>query len=332
MIYEDVPWWLYVEPPETPPLPWSGEVIPIDVPPVPVDVPIAGPVIHFIGEGEHAVWNDVWNWIKGGASAGASLIEHAEATIANAVLQAIESWVGTALQATGSLINDSFTYAENGLQAINFWTADAISTLFGDVAGITAGLTALEEVIAAIDNSVIPGVFAELEGLIEGVFGDLVGGIDLVKTWAIDNIYDPLSREIAGVEATIPVWAEGALTDAKAYADQLVHSEAAQRAAAIAGIAASVAAITAWVDDCGEPMCQVQGPNTDLGKLFKALHLAADLAIIAALMNMTESELVGFVQQFLNRTGNLIGDVEQFLAPGGETVTGLVASLAKDVV
>ena len=306
-------------------VPVSGEVIPIDVPPVPVDVPVAGPVLHFIGEGEHAVWNDVWGWIKGASKSFADEIVTVEQQIGTAVVNVVEGYVGNELKAFSGFINRAFDYANTGLDAINFWTADALSTVFGDVQGITQGLVDLENIVNAIETHVIPGIFADLLGQIEGVYADLVGGIDLVKTWAIDNIRTPLDAEIRGVEAAIPVWAEGALTDAKAYADQLVHSEAVQRAAAIAGIAASVAAITTWIDDCGEPMCQVQGPKTDLGKLFKALQLAADAALLAELASMNETELIALIQSIAARTGAAIDFVNAEFVLHGKSIGSTIA-------
>ncbi len=323
---DPVPYWL-VDPPEGRYIvPWSGEVIPIDVPPVPVDVPVAGPVIHFIGEGEHAVWNDVWGWIKGGASSVVSTYDQLATAVITDVVHIVESYTGEHLAAISGFINRTFDYAQAGLDAINFWTADAISIAFGDIQGITAGLTELENIVAAIDGTVIPGVFAELSGLIEGVYGDLVGGIDLVKSWAIDTIYTPLDTEIRNVEATIPVWAEGALTDAKAYADQLVHSEALQRAAAIAGIAAAVSALVAESETCTQPMCDTFGPKTDLGKLLKGLQLALAAGALAEIANAKESDVADAITRVASHLATVINTFETQFVTGGGTAAELVAA------
>jgi hypothetical protein len=321
----DVPWWLVAPPPDTPPLPWSGEVVPIDVPPVPVDVPIAGPVIHFIGEGEHAIWDNVWSWVKGTARTVASDVIAIENDILHAAIKVAEAYTGSLLEGLSGFINDTFSYAESGLQLINGYATDALSILFQDVFGIDRAIADLRAIVGAIDNVVIPGVFSELLGDIEGVYADLVGGIDLVKSWAIDTIYTPLDAEIRAAERAIPVWAEGALTDAKAYADDLVHSEALKRAAAIAGIAAAVASIATWVEECGDPMCQTIGPKTDLGKLLKGLALAGDVALFAELANLDEQGLADLLASIGARAAALAGEFESNFASGGETLGGLVA-------
>lgn len=320
----DAPYWTIGFDDAGPRVPWSGEVVPIEVPPVPVDVPVAGPVLHFIGEGERAIWNDVWGWIKGESKSFADQIVAVEQRIGTAVVNVIEGYVGNELKAFSGFINRSFDYAQSGLESINFWTSDALSTVFGDVQGITAGLTELENIVGAIEQHVIPGVFQDLLGRIEGVYADLVGGIDLVKSWAIDNIYDPLTGELGRLERDTVIELERVAADARSYADQLVHNETLARIAAIAGLAAAVDALVVEAETCTTPMCDTMGPNTDLGKLLKGLALATDAAFVAELLRMDERQLAALIQTVVSHFASLVGDFEQFFGGGGETVGGLI--------
>jgi hypothetical protein len=161
----------------------------------------------------------------------------------------------------------------------------------------------------------------------------LVGGaVTGVESWAIDNIYGPLDakieREIAGVRTDVwnltGAWADRLLGD--------IDAEALRRAAAIAAVAAGVAAIAKWIDDCGEPMCQNLGPKTDLGKLLKGLKVAAEVAALGALLQMDANDLARLIHALTARLGAVVGDIETFLGPGGETVAGLIAAATADVV
>jgi hypothetical protein len=287
----DAPYWLvgYVD--LGPRVPWSGEVVPLDVPPVPVDIPVAGPVLHFIGEGEHAVWNDVWGFIKHTATKTVPDIISIEEHVAQFVSNKIESWVGASLQATASFVNDLADYtAATGAAIIGdvayIWTSlqHAIDYLDGAVYAILAD-------VVGIDNIVIPGLESEIKRLGIDVWNLVGHAVDGVESWAIDNIRDPLTAEIEREIASVrtDVWN---LTGA--WVDELtsqINAERLARLAALGAVAAAVAEATTWINDCGEPMCQQLGPKTDLGKFLKGLKVAEWLAILAYLASLDEAKI-----------------------------------------
>lgn len=324
----EIPWWLAGDVPASPPLPWSGEVIPIEVPSVPVDVPIAGPVIHFIGEGEHAAWNDVWGWVKGQAKSVASdVVNLAEQAVAEAV-KISEAYTGSVLQALSGFINDAFDYGTLIAQDAIAFGVNIADVLYADIVTLDADVYKILEDVVGIEGRLIPGLEAEIAKLGIDTF-ELVGaGIDAVKTWAIDNIYDPILRELLRVDTDIrnDVWA---LVGAVAGdIEGLIDAKVAALAATVAGLAAAVAALTIESEECVQEMCATQGPNTDLGKLLKGLSLALDAAAIADLLSLTEPELVQRLTDTISEFGRFVSDIEANFLTGGRTLGATLAGLA----
>ena len=328
----ETPYWLAVDSPETPPLPWSGEVIPIDVPTVPVDIPVAGPVIHFIGAGEHAVWHDVWNWVKGEASSAASSLQNIEQTVANAVTKTIEGYVGSLLQATSSFVNDLADYTYLGIDSLANVAVDTWDHFQTAIDYADAVIYGLLTDVNAIDTIEIPALLGDIGRVAIDTEEAIAGTVDELKVWAIDNIYGPLDALIQQVEVTIPVWAEGALSDAKAYADDLVHSEALQRAAAIAGIAAAVSALVAESETCTQPMCDTMGPNTDLGKLLKGLQAVLAAGALSELTNARESDIADAIRRIGAKGLDVFYTLDRDFIQGGDTLAQTVADELKNLI
>lgn len=74
-------------------------------------------------------------------------------------------------------------------------------------------------------------------------------------------------------------------------------------AVATATAAAKIAQKTAtWVDDCGEPMCETQGPKTDWGKLFRRFGPTALWVLLSAVAASDPKEVeraaIGFADTF----------------------------------
>lgn len=324
----DVPYWIVEHPPAVAIVPWSGEFVPPDAVPVdiPPDIPIAGPVIQYVGNAEHAVWDDVWGFVKGAARQAIPDILAVADQAAQWAVKTAETYTGELLSSFAGFVNDAVNYTHDLGASI----VGDISYIWGDLQGAIdyldgAVYTILADVVgidARIADEIIPDIYHVAIDTEQAI----AGAVDGVETWAIDNIYTPLDALVRQVETAIPVWAEGAYVDAKAYADDLVHSETAKIAAAVAAAVAAAAVATTWIDDCGEPMCQTLGPKTDLGKLFKALQLAGDAALLAELAGMNEADLVALVRTLAARFGGLVTDFERFFDSGNETIGQLVSS------
>lgn len=305
---------------------------PISIPSIPTSIPVVGPAIEFIGNAEHAVWDNVWGWVKGAAQIELSdVIDVADIFVDKAV-RITEEYVGKQLAALSGFINDAFDFAS----AVGSTVADdAWQTslwLWEDIKYLDAAAYTILADVVGIEGHAIPDIIKRLLTLETNTWGLVGGAVAGVEAWAIDNIYGPLDakieREIAGVRTDVwnltGAWVDNLLDD--------INAEALKRAAAIAGVTAAVAAVSAWVVDCGEPMCQTLGPKTDLGKLLKGLKLATELAALTALLEMDEGDLADLIHSITARMAAILDDVEQFLSPGGETVAGLIAAIGADVI
>jgi hypothetical protein len=264
--------------------------------PLPIDPPIAppGPAFPIPGVGNplpviqqdlQYAWDDVSGWVKGIFHSAVGDVK----SIVNFDLATVRTMIDTAISieqtAWANFVSQLRDWIVNGLYDAAASTLDLALTarkaevwLFNHFEGAIDGvLLDVFNVVVGIDRTINADIL-NLEHLIE--YDSLA-----LRTWAIDNIYDPLSKEIEGLGARTLGGLETVLADAEAYARSLTHDEALRRAAAIAGIAAAAAAIATWVAECGEPMCEQLGPKTDWGKWLKRfgpLALWAMLAAVAA--------------------------------------------------
>lgn len=287
-------------------------------------LPSPGDLVEYTGRGAAAVWGDVWSWVKTTAAPAASTLANIEGDIASAVLNTIESYVGTSIAALSGFVDDLGAT----MDFVSGLTFDVIDTLAIEVEDsvtyldrVVYGL--LTEVIG-IEGRIIPDIEQRLLDLGTATETFIHIGIGQVQAWAIDNIYDPLTADIwrVGVQAETDI-RDGltqVLDEAKAYAD----AHAAAIATAIAAAAAAAAAATEWIDDCGEPMCQVQGPKTDLGKLLKGLGLALDAALFVDLANAKEGDVADAITRIATKASDVIGTFERDFISGGSTLAGTI--------
>lgn len=329
---DDAPWWLH-EPPASMPLPWSGEVIPIEeAPPIPPSVPIAGPIIQFVGEGEHAVWNDVFNWMKNDALPAAKTLLQWEATAGQAILNTVESYVGAEVKALSGFINDAFGFA-SWIGSDVFDLVDALAAGVGDeIRGIDGDLYDVLAAINGIEGDIIPHIEQALLDIPAAAEGFIKQAIAQVQGWAIDAIHDPLAAEIWGTGVKAEVDLHDGLADVLAEAKAFTQAHVATATAAIAAAAAAAAAANAWIDDCGEPMCEVQGPKTDLGKLLKGLQLALDAALFADLASANENDVADAITRIASKASDLIGTFERDFLNGSSTLGGTITDELKQLV
>lgn len=97
-------------------------------------------------------------------------------------------------------------------------------------------------------------------------------------------------------------------------------------ALATATAAAKIAnQVRTWVDDCGEPMCQTQGPKTDWGKLFRKFGPKALWLLLAAVAASDPQEVEKLAEEF----GQTFGPI---LAHWTEGYLGLISGgISSDV-
>lgn len=289
------------------------------------DIPAPGNPIPVIVHGAEYAWDDVSGWAKGAFDTVTGWFDSAASVAADDVRAVVHSAMDTVQTAWSSFISELEGWIVEGI--------DAVTQSVTDLGNFTiAAAQAVWNVSAAYTDAVAQWILADVTG-IEGRLSGLehliedtaIGTIDLLETWAIDNIYHPLLTDIGRVEADVWDAARWVSAEAEAYARDLVDSEAFRRALAIAGVAAAVGAITTWVEECGDPMCQTIGPKTDLGKILKGLQFAADLALITELANMDEAKLAALLRTIAAKAGALVSEFETGFVQGGETIGELIA-------
>lgn len=104
-----------------------------------------------------------------------------------------------------------------------------------------------------------------------------------VETWVRTDVMAPTLREIGRVSGRVDALAGGLGELIRTEAEKLVNAKTAALGAALAALGVSVASIATEITECVEPMCQVAGPRTDLGKLLSKLSVFKWAAILAAL-------------------------------------------------
>lgn len=326
----------YAQPlPVTVDIPGLGPVGPIGpASPAPTgpltNIPTPGQLITYVGQGVQATWNDVWGYISGAASSAATDILNVEQTIGQAVLNGIEAYVGAELQALGGFINDAIDIAVSGIDGLSTALDTAVLGLYDDVVYLDKIAYGLLLDVQGIEGNIIPNIEQRLLDLGTATAAFIHLGIADVQTWAIDNIYNPLLNDVQTLERDTVIAIEGTATRVLDEARSLVKDEVINRTAAIAALATAVAAITTFVEECGQPMCDTFGPKTDLGKLFKALALAGELAALAELANMNEHDLAALLTTVGRKAATYIDFLETNFVAGGEsigaTVTNAIAS------
>jgi hypothetical protein len=185
----------------------------------------------------------------------------------------------------------------------------------------------LEAVASYIVGTLAPGILDELHGLERWVVGAIDGAVADLRTWVIDDIASPLLDAIAAEGARVDDLIAHGLDTVRGEIADAVDNETLRRIAAVAALAAVVAAITDFVDNCGQPMCDVMGPKTDLGKLLKGLQAALLAADLAALLAMDEAELEATIAKLVTRGGQAISAFDEFFVGGTETIGDVIGNL-----
>lgn len=301
---------------------------PIHVP----EIPLPGNPIPVIVHGAQYAWDDVSDWTKSTWHTVTGWFESATSIGVDEIRNVVDAAMDTVQTAWSSFISELEAWITDAIDAVSLTVTD-LGAFTTEIAYLTSDYARwLVDNLAVTVFDAVVGIEGQITGLEHLIYNGLLDVSDALRTWAIDDIYSPLLGEIARVNADIrsDVWNLVGSIGAELQAQ--IDAERLARAAAIAGALAGVAAITTWIDECGAPMCDTIGPNTDLGKLLKGLKVAAELAALSAFLNMDAADLAAMIHAVTARLAVVVDDVEQFLGPGGETVAGLIAHATADVL
>lgn len=325
----DAPWFALTAQ-ETRPIVMIGDV-PIAIPYQELEsLPGAAPVIEYVGKGIEGTWDDVWGWVKRGARNTARDAVNAVEAIVPQIEKYVESYVGQVQKALGGFINEVASFSVSGFNVLSEFTSLFEQVAIGEFDRLEVAVYAVLSDVANIVNVTVPW----LESAIALVGANAITiaheiGID-VEQWTVDHVYNPVLEDIYGLGVRVGTYVDDAISAAVSDVVGLIEQVNAETLAKIAALAAAVAVATEFVEECGEEMCSVQGPKTDLGKLFKAITLAGDVALLAEFLSLDKQGVEDRVHDVITELGSVIRDFDGFVT-GGETVGGFlekVASLA----
>lgn len=144
---------------------------------------------------------------------------------------------------------------------------------------------------------------------------------------AQETIFNPLFGEILKVQPAIDQGVQTAITASHADTITQVAKLGAAVGVVVNGIRSELGNLKTVTDECTVPMCDVMGPKTNLGKLLKALSLAAEAAAIADLLSLTEPELVQRLTDTIAEFARFVSTIETEFLTGGRTIGATIAGL-----
>lgn len=299
---------------------------------VPNSEPAPDPDVKYPGEGAVKLWNDVYHY-------GTSIVHYftrgrggTSYVMSDQLDEAIDGAIGATVKSLSGFINRA---AQIGLDAQQ-WSSiqlDAMSANIGAIYGyFDQRVSELERIQNALVHNYVPLVAGEVAQLRDDMLAGFKFNSAADRQWSIDNIYRPLEENIGKVQAQALTWADNAYDRATSYADRADDALGLNVLRGIAPTIAAVAALQTESDECVKPMCDTFGPKTDIGKLLKGLKLAGEIAALTAIMQMDAGDLGQLIHAVTTRLAVLVGDLEQFFGPGGETVAGLIADATSDLV
>lgn len=296
--------------------------VPVPAPPI----PHVGNPVPYIVHGAEAAWSDVSSWVSdrwhsitsfftGGFTMGwdevKSLVDvalSAEQTAWASFVNTLEAWISASIGALEAAISDVGNFAME-LQA----------TLLGDlVVAMDAVLRQLLDSVYGIDQA------------LARQWWDTVQAIDNMeanlRTWAIDNVYDPLLQDVWNVIALEQADIANLGKWLQTQIDGIDQIDIPAILTRLGIIAAAITALQTWVDDCGEPMCAQMGPKTDWSKLLKVLNVAGMLALLTSVGSLTESELEQLAATVASMAADPAAAFAQAFVTDGDTLAAAIAS------
>lgn len=290
-------------------------------------LPRPGVLVPLVGKGLENTWDAVWGWAQDtadtlfGAPPGVSYV-----TIDD-VVHIARAYAGSAIKAMSGFVDDAAEIGFAAMDATAGFVESFVPSYVNTIIGIYSALGRLGGDITAIQDAEIPAILHEIGRVAATVNPAAAFAAGVAESWAVDNIFAPLMETIWRAAGNAHDETVAAAQSAKSYADGLVHNEALTRAAEVGALAAAVRALQGFQDDCSEPMCNVMGPKTDLGKWLKALNIAATAALLAELANLDEAGVESLVRGLASLSNGIVGDFERLFVGGGDTIAQTVGGL-----
>jgi hypothetical protein len=326
-------------------VPHSGEIVDVPVIPDAPPIPVPGPPLTIPRLGDRYTWGDVWTATSNAWHTVTSIFHHAASVTMDDVLNVTENALSLAQTYWSSFITHLATELTAEITDLSAFAINLDADIRKQIVGLYGDIVNVGNFAVALDYALYDELAANIrniEHLLALTPGVIIGD---VEAWAIDRIYNPLLNDITtsvdNVEAVVAEAVHGIDAELSHLNDVVVPG----LLATLGLLLTQVGTITTWVDDCGAPMCESFGPNTDLGKLLKGLEALLGILAGVGLANMTEADVehvarffkaikTGTVDDFVNAFarrgatlgsagGTIISDLETIAAETVGVVTGL---------
>lgn len=299
----------------------------------PTDIPGPDAPFTYLGSGTVPTWNDVYQAAEAEYTKNALLPnQDPEDATVKWVIRSGRVAIGEALKAMSGMLNNAVSAQVQDVNLLSTITDAEFGDLVGRINQVIRRVNKLGSYVTAILEYAIPSLQAQIDKLAHDTPLLIQYAALSERAWIIDNIFKPLYTEILKVQPAIDVSVAREHEAAKTYTDTAVQALGVNVLKALVPMSVALTALQTESDECVKPMCQTMGPNTQLGKFLKGLNIAADAALIAALLGMSEADLAGFIQSLVSHLSSVVGDIEDFLSPGGETVAGLIGAATSDLL
>lgn len=261
---------------------------PIETPYGPIPIPVAIPThapteLHIPRLGDNYTWEDVGNFVTGTAGAAWDFISGAADMTKDIVGGMIDDALDAAMTAWSSMINLAVDLTTTTFAQLSDISDAIIGHMLDTFAFVQDQIDFLASLESLLADVLLPGLEGELRNLERWIDGAIDNVQDVIRTWAIDNIYNPLLDEITGVREDVTAWVGAAIDSVYDQLSERITRENAATLAKLGALAITVAGLAEWMRDCGEDMCAHMGPKTDWSKLLKRLEKDGILAMLLAI-------------------------------------------------
>lgn len=286
-------------------------------PEYPPGVPVPDPPIIVIGHDLHETWDKVWDFVKEKAHPFVQQMEGQTLHLLAEAVPAIEAYTANGLKALGGFVNDVGDYAHIGNWVIGNQMGQIVEWAGNALDGLTGGLYGALTHINNLEGLLLPQILDDIARLRQQIQDVGANLIPQIEAWAVGNIFDPLVDRIGQTEARVrgDVWqlVGGVASNLQGQID----ANALNTLEHLAPIAAAVAALEQFKDECAQPMCETMGPKTDLGKFLKGLQLAGILALLMEVGNMTEADVEARLRDIAGDVSNIVSTFDHVFVGGG---------------
>lgn len=306
------------------PGPPATDLPPILGPSEQATLPTPDPPVVFTGPSVSPTWGEVWEWQDSTAKAQTPELTIPTPVVGPQVQHAIQVSAGQTIKALSGYINQTLNLATLASDVLAQHITDT-QTVIGALNNNQA-LTnqQMHSVLDLVVNEALPKLWAEANALHAQIQGTATALRTDLQQWVNANVRNPLTENLGQEKAARIAQVDTLELGLPGIIAERVAGMGLAAASDVASLAQRVTALETENTECTEPMCDAMGPNTNLGKLLKALSLAADAAFIAELLAMKESDVVAFIQTAAGKLAGVIEAVETGFLSGGETIGDFV--------